>query len=295
MKRSPFGSTGLEVSLLGFGAMHLNDDRVSEAEAGHLLNAVLDLGVNLIDTARGYGLSEERIGRHLAVRRSEFVLSTKVGYGIPGTQDWTPGCIVAGVDAALVRMRCEHIDIVHLHSCPRHVLERGDVTQALEDCHKAGKLRVVAYSGDNEELDFAIDCGRFGSVQTSISVCDQVNFAHRLPALKARGMGVIAKRPIAGAVWNRPQRPDDHAEGAYWDRWQAMDLAQRMDGMSRTEMALRFVAHCPMVSSCIVGTRSLAHFEENASMVERGPLAENQVGLVREAFQGRDRDWRGLI
>ena len=47
----------LPASILGFGAMHLNDDRVSDAEAGRLLNAVLDLGVNLIDTARGYGLS----------------------------------------------------------------------------------------------------------------------------------------------------------------------------------------------------------------------------------------------
>jgi len=62
----------------------LNDGRVGETEAGRLLNAVLDLGVNLIDTARGYGLSEERIGRHLAHRRQDFVLSTKVGYGLPG-------------------------------------------------------------------------------------------------------------------------------------------------------------------------------------------------------------------
>lgn len=295
MKKRPFGTTGLDVTPLGFGAMHLHDERVSEAEAGHLLNAVLDLGVNLIDTARGYGLSEERIGRHLAARRHEFVLSTKVGYGIPGTQDWTYDCIVAGVDAALARMRCGHLDIVHLHSCPRQVLEQGDVIRALEDCQSAGKLRVVAYSGDNEELDFAIDCGRFGAVQTSISVCDQVNFAHRLPALQARGMGVIAKRPIAGAVWSRPKRPDDHAEGAYWDRWQAMGLASHLSGMSATEMALRFVAHCPMVSSCIVGTRSLAHFEENLRMVENGPLAEQQVVHIREAFQRHERDWRGLI
>jgi aryl-alcohol dehydrogenase-like predicted oxidoreductase len=74
--------------------MHLNDARVSESEAGRLLNQVLDAGVNLIDTARGYGLSEERIGRHLAHRRPEFLLSTKVGYGIPGVADWTYDCIL---------------------------------------------------------------------------------------------------------------------------------------------------------------------------------------------------------
>ena len=114
MNTRPFGQTGLNVSALGFGAMHLNDERVSEQDAGRLLNQVLDLGVTLIDTARGYGLSEERIGRHLAHRRQEFVLSTKVGYGIEGVPDWTYACIMAGVEAALWRMRCEVLDIVHL-------------------------------------------------------------------------------------------------------------------------------------------------------------------------------------
>ncbi|HTT38687.1 MAG TPA: aldo/keto reductase [Burkholderiales bacterium] len=289
------GGSGLEVSILGFGAMHLNDDRVGDAEAGRLLNAVLDLGVNLVDTARGYGLSEERIGRHLSWRRRDFVLSTKVGYGIPGFDDWSYDCIVAGVDAALARMRCERIDIVHLHSCPQHVLARGDVIHALESCRDAGKVGVVAYSGDNEEIDFAINCGRFGAVQTSISVCDQVNFAQRLQALKAGGVGVIAKRPLAGAVWIRPQRPDDQAEGAYWDRWQAMGLDSVLSGIDATELALRFVAHCPLVSSSIVGTRSLAHFERNLRIVEKGALADEQVELIRAAFRQHGRDWRGLI
>jgi aryl-alcohol dehydrogenase-like predicted oxidoreductase len=289
------GRSGLEVSILGFGAMHLNDDRVGDAEAGRLLNAVLDLGVNLVDTARGYGLSEERIGRHLSWRRRDFVLSTKVGYGIPGFDDWSYDCIVAGVDAALARMRCERIDIVHLHSCPQHVLARGDVIRALERCRDAGKLGVVAYSGDNEEIDFALNCGRFGVVQTSISVCDQVNFAQRLQALKAGGVGVIAKRPLAGAVWTRPQRPDDQAEGAYWDRWQAMGLDRALPGIDATELALRFVAHCPLVSSSVVGTRSLAHFERNLRIVEQGALADEQVEFVRAAFRQHGRDWRGLI
>ncbi len=295
MKRNPLGSTGLEVGILGFGAMHLNDDRVSDAEAGRLLHAVLDLGVNLIDTARGYGLSEERIGRHLSWRRRDFLLSTKVGYGIPGFEDWTYGCIVAGVDAALERTRCERIDIVHLHSCPRHVLAQGDVIRALEHCRDAGKLGVVAYSGDNEELDFALHCRRFCAVQTSVSICDPINFTHRLQALKANGVGVIAKRPLAGAVWNRPRRPDDHAEGTYWDRWQAMGLAGTLDGIDATELALRFVAHSPLVCSSIVGTRSLAHFEHNLKMVERGPLADEQVDRIHAAFRQHGPDWRGMI
>ena len=236
MQTRSFGQTGLRVTPLGFGAMHLNDGRVSEAEAGRMLNAVLDAGVNLIDTARGYGLSEERIGRHLAHRRQEFVLSTKVGYGIPGLPDWTAACILAGVDAALARLCCDQLDIVHLHSCPLPILERGEVTTALEACAKAGKVRVVAYSGDNAELDFALQSGRFGSVQTSINLCDQGNLRELLPALAASDLGVIAKRPVAGVVWQRAQRPEDHAEGEYWDRWQAMGLGSEPEPLPWNEL-----------------------------------------------------------
>lgn len=187
MEKRALGATGLHVTTLGFGAMHLTDERVSEDYAGHLLNEVLDAGINLIDTARGYGLSEEHIGRHLAHRRGEFVLSTMVGYDIPGFSDWTYDCIVAGVEAALGRMRTEVPDIVDLHSCPLPVLMQGDVVRALEDCQQAGKLHVVAYSGDSAEVRWAIDSGRFGSVQTSVNLCDQANLVQQCPRPPPRG------------------------------------------------------------------------------------------------------------
>lgn len=294
MELRDFGQTGLRVSPLGFGAMHLNDERSSEHEAGHLLNAVLDLGVNLIDTARGYGLSEERIGRHLAHRRQDFVLSTKVGYLVEGLPDWTYDCIVGGVERALRVMRTDWLDIVHLHSCPLHVLEQDEVIRALDDCRRAGKLRVAAYSGDNAELSRAIADERFGAIQTSISLCDQINLAERLPAAAERGLGVIAKRPIAGAVWRHAQRPGDFAEGQYWDRWQAMGF-NTLPAEERTELALRFTAHLPGVSSSIVGTGKLANFRQNLTLVEKGPLPAAQQDLLRQAFVDRQQDWAGLI
>jgi aryl-alcohol dehydrogenase-like predicted oxidoreductase len=293
MQTRAFGSTGLNVTPLGFGAMHLNDQRVSEAEAGRLLNEVLDLGVNLIDTARGYGLSEERIGRHLTHRRQEFVLSTKVGYGMAGIPDWTYACIVAGVDAALVRLRCDYLDIAHLHSCPLPVLQQGDVICALEDCARAGKLRVVAYSGDNAELDWVIRSGRFGAVQTSINICDQQSVPHRLGQLQAKGMAVIAKRPLAGSVWHSSLRPESHCESLYWDRWKTMALDPQ--GLSWNELALRFSAHLPGVASCIVGTRRIDHFRRNLELLAQGPLDAKLQQQIQDAFTRHDNQWTGLI
>jgi len=295
MQTRELGLSGLRVSVLGFGAMHINDERVSEDAAATLLNKVLDLGITLIDTARGYGLSEERIGRHLAHRRSEFVLSTKLGYGVEGLPDWTYDCIVQGVERALRLMRTDVLDIAHLHSCPLETLRRGEVTRALHDCRRAGKIRAAAYSGDNAELAYAIASGDFGVLQTSINICDQVNLAQRLPDALARGLGVIAKRPIAGAIWRRSARPDDHAEGAYWDRWQAMALEQDLPEADWQDLTLRFSAHLPGVASCIVGTGKVEHLERNLAAVAKGPLPTEQTALLRQRFAACQVDWPGLI
>ena len=289
---NPLGNNGLKVSALGFGAMHINDERTSEAEAGALLNHVLDQGINLIDTARGYGLSEERIGRHIAHRRSEFVLSTKVGYGVEGVPDWTYDCIVQGVERALRLMKTDRLDVVHLHSCPLHVLEQGDVTRALNDCRASGKLRVAAYSGDNAEIDHAIASGAFGSLQTSVSLCDQAHLQHRAARADHAGIGVIAKRPLAGAVWRFAQRPSDFAEGHYWDRFQALGLQTQEDW---ADVALRFVAFHTGVSSAIVGTAKAVNLRRNLATIERGALPAALAATLRDAFTHQGADWPGLI
>lgn len=292
MIQRPVGHTGLTVSALGFGAMHIHDERTTEAEAAALLNGVLDAGITLIDTARGYGLSEARIGRHLRTRRAEFVLSTKVGYGVEGVPDWTYECIVHGVERALRLMQTDWLDIVHLHSCPLPVLQQGDVTRALQDCRAAGKLRVAAYSGDNAEADFAVASGAFGSLQTSISLCDQAHLRTRAARADHAGMGVIAKRPLAGAVWRHGQRPDDFAEGQYWDRFQAMGLTHAEDW---ADVALRFVAFHTGAASAIVGTAKPQNLRRNLDALARGPLPAALVCALRDAFQPYAEAWPGLI
>lgn len=283
--------------MLGLGAGQLGDDALDEDQAGRLLNGALDLGITLIDTARGYGTSEERIGRHLGRhlrhRRHEFVLSTKLGYGIPGFTDWTGPCITAGVDAALARLQTDFLDVVHLHSCPLETLERGEVTAALEQAVAAGKVRVAAYSGDNQPLRFAIASRRFGSVQTSVSLFDQrvATDPGGLAAAAAAGIGVIAKRPLANAPWRFSQRPHGDYCEAYWLRMRAMDLAPQ--DLEWPELALRFSAFVPGVSSCIVGSRSLEHVRRNAELVQRGPLPPSLVAQLQAAFAAHDDGWEG--
>jgi aryl-alcohol dehydrogenase-like predicted oxidoreductase len=291
----PFGRTGLAVPRLGFGAAAAGDPALSEEDAAAFLNGALDAGVRLLDTARSYGLSEERIGRHLSARRNDFILSTKVGYGIPGIADWTGAAVAAGVDRALRTLCTDRIDIVHLHSCPLEVLMRPDVVEALVRAREGGKIRVAAYSGDNDALDSAADDSRFGGIQASVNLCDlRALESGTLARAAARGAGVLAKRPLANAPWARAAVPEeDPAAAAYFERWR--ELAYDLGGLPPAEAALRFVVFSPGVSAAIVGTRSLARLRGHLQAVGRGPLPDDLYRSLRARWRERGSGWPGMI
>src|ERR1700674_467902 len=284
-----FGSTEIKVSALGLGAGQIGDARISEAEIRNLLSAAVDLGVTVIDTAPSYGLSEERIGRHLKDRRHELILSTKVGYGVPGEPDWTFACISRGIDIALRKLQTDHIDTVHLHSCGVEVLRDGAVMDALDEARHAGKIRVAAYSGENEALTFALATQRFQSIECSINLCDQKSIADVLPLAAHRQIGVIAKRPVPNAPWRFKERPvGDYAE-EYWHRWKTMNIDP--GALDWQELALRFVAFTPGVSTCIVGTANIDHLRRNVSIVAKGALPADQVAAIRSGFRLHGEAW----
>jgi aryl-alcohol dehydrogenase-like predicted oxidoreductase len=291
--RRRFGATGLLVPPLGLGAGELGDPALDEAEAGRLLNGALDLGATLVDTARSYGLSEERIGRHLGHRRGEFVLVTKVGYGVEGEADWTAGSVRRGIDEALGRLRTEMIDLVLLHSCPAETVADEGILAALDEARQAGKLRAAGYSGEGAPLAWAIESGRFGAVECSVNLCDQRGLGSTVPAAAARGLGVIAKRPLANAPWRHAARPERPDLATSWERWRSMGLEPA--GVSWEELALRFAAHAPGVSCCVVGTTRLEHLRRDVELVGRGPLPKALIEATQAAFRAADRGWEGLV
>jgi len=291
-----FGNSGLKVTALGFGAGHIGSRDYSEKEAEYLLNYILDSGINLIDTARGYDLSEERIGKYLYRRRSEFILSTKIGYGIPGHNDWNYDIIIAGVNEALRILRTDYIDIVHLHSCPLETLKRGEVIEALLKTMEAGKVKVAAYSGENENLEYAISTGKFGSIQTSVNITDQRGIDWSLPKAKEKRMGVIVKRPIANAPWRFFERPVGNYCEEYWLRWKKMSGSSRMDlDIDWHELFIRFAAFAEGVDACIVGTSKPEHLKLNVDFVKKGKLPDEIYKKIRQTFKANDDNWIGLL
>lgn len=282
------GTTGLRVSPVGLGAGSL--DGLDETEAARLLHGAVDLGVTYLDTARSYGTSEARIGRHLGHRRADVVLSTKVGYGIDGVRDWTGEAVRRGIDDALQTLRTDWLDVVHLHSCPRDVLVHTDVVEALDRAVAAGKVRVAAYAGDGDPVWQAVEDRRLTVLTTSASLFDQASMGEPLHAAKQAGMGVVAKRPLANAPWRHTVRPHDVEWVTYWDRMQAMALTPRR---SWVELAIRYVVWTWGIDTAIVGTRRLAHLEQAVVAASRGKLPEDEIDEVRSAFW--QHGWPGHV
>ena len=161
LPKRKLGRTGLEVTMLGYGAMELRGAPrardISEAQAETILNAVLDSGINYIDTSIDYGLSEERIGRYIGHRRDEYYLASKCGclVGAPpaprgdrSPHVFTPENIIAGVEQSLRRMQTDHLDVVQFHSSPsQRTLQDNGAVDALLKLKDAGKVRFIGMSG----------------------------------------------------------------------------------------------------------------------------------------------------
>lgn len=288
-----FGNTGILVSPLGFGAGHIGSPDLSDKEVEKILNEVVDRGINLIDTARGYNLSEERIGKFLSLkRRNEIVISTKVGYGIEGVQDWTYDAVYKGIDEALKKLKTDYIDIVYLHSCERIALVNGEVIDALEKAKSEEKIKAFGYSGENEILDFSVYTGRFRAIQTSINLFDQRVLHTSLPKAKQHSMGVIAKRPIGNAPWRFKEQPAGHYAEEYWHRMKSMGLDFEEKWL---ETALRFTCFWYGVDSAIVGTTNLKHLDENIVAVNKGKLDEDLIHYLIGLFREKDQKWLGQV
>lgn len=296
MERRTFGHNTFKVSALGFGAGNIGAPKADEKALERLLNEAIDRGVILFDTARSYGLSEERIGKYLSHRRNEFILSTKVGYGVEGFQDWTYDCVVVGVKRALQVMKTEMIDIVHLHSCSSDILQNNGVIDALALCRERGLIRSAAYSGENEDLQTALLSPVIDSIQCSVNICDQNGIEQFAKPASAVRRGVIAKRAVANAVWKYTAEPQARDLAEYWRRWKALDLTEAdTEGIPLNELFIRFAAFAPGVQSCLAGISSLQRLNELVNAVEQGPLPASVLKRIRDKFASVGISWRGIV
>ena len=253
------GQTGLSVSPIAFGAFkvgrntgtkyrsgyELPDDK----EAAKLLNGLLDLGIQTIDTAPSYGSSEKMIGRMIAHRRHEFVLSTKVGETFESgrsTYDFSDDAVRRSIHASLRRLRTDVLDIAMIHSDGHdlRVLKETDVVATLCSLRESGTVRAIGLSGKTVE-----------GARAALSWADLIMVEYHLrdrshEAVMAQanntGVGVLVKKGLAS-------------------------------GHLSPHEAIPFIFRNRSVASLVVGTLSLAHLRENMCLAE-ATLSENRSG-----------------
>ncbi len=269
----------MEVTVLGFGAMELrgpgaairNGRPMAPGQADRVLNAVLDGGVNFIDTSIDYGVSEESIGRAISHRRSEFYLASKCGCNVDPAGPrhvYTRKNIVDGVALSLKRMKTDYLDLVQFHGIPP-AEQRDEAIQTLQDLKRQGTVRSIGVSATLPDVTGLIKQGVFDAFQMPYSALEQEHAAVITEAARA-GAGAVMRGGIA-----RGEPGHGLADPDRWKTWDRAKLGELLDGMSQFEFLLRFTISHPDLSTTIVGSLDPDHVKLNVAAAGKGPLPED--------------------
>jgi aryl-alcohol dehydrogenase-like predicted oxidoreductase len=298
MQYRTLGRTGVQVSTLALGAMNFGTiGRTTQDEATAIVDAALEAGINLIDTADMYGdgESEDMVGKAIAGRRDDIVLATKANMPM-GTERNHRGSsrrwLVTALDDSLRRLGTDHVDLYQIH---RWDPATGDdeTLSALTDLQRAGKIR---YFGSSTFPAYRIvqaqwaarehRLSRYVTEQPSYSVLQRGIEAHVLPVTEEYDMGVLAWSPLAsgwlsGAVRAGrdvtshrsailPQRFDltDPANRARLDAVEQLVKVADEAGLTLIQLALGFVTAHPGVTAAIIGPRTLDHLHSQLAAAD---------------------------
>ena len=275
------GRTGLKVTRLGFGAMEVRGSRiwggrpVTGEQARTILNAVLDQGINFIDTANDYGRSEEFIGEYIAHRRGEYILATKCGCTVvrrdEHTDDtphvWTRENLFRGLHESLKRMKTDYVDIMQLHNPPVEETEKGGLVEVLKEMREQGKVRWISISTTLPHLPTYLKWSVFDTFQIPYSALERDHEDWITRSAQA-GTGIIIRGGVA-----RGEPGVGLGSSERWERFEQAKLDELCaPGEKRTSFLLRFTLTHPHADTIIVGTLYPEHLQENLEAVLRGPL-----------------------
>ncbi len=298
MEQRRLGRTDIVASVLGFGGSEIGYQSVSARTVARLLGSALDAGLTVIDTAECYDDSESLIGKAIGTRRRELQLFTKCGHaGGWSSADWRRAPLLASIERSLRRLATDYVDLIQLHSCSLGELRKGEAIEALERARERGWARYIGYSGDGEAARYAVECGRFDTLQTSVSIADQEAVERTLPLAIDRQMGVIAKRPLANVAWRYERKPSEPYYQAYWSRLRKLDypFLKSAPGTA-VGTALRFTLTVPGVHTAIVGTTKPERWQENAALLGAGALPAGEFERIRARWREvAAPSWHGQV
>lgn len=292
------GSTGRRVSLVGLGALEVGRAwgygeatfraPPTDSEAALFLNGALDLGVTLIDTARAYLLSEERIGVALADRRSEYFLATKCGEHSRGDDtyyDFSYDAVHASIRQSLETLATSRIDLMQIHFGPEpwQVTVKGDTLRAVLAAQERGEVQFLGASVYTDMIMPFVRSKMFQVLQVELSLLNR-QAEEAVAAAADAGVGILVRLPFRmGAL-----TPRGRALYATDEMWQKrLDPLLEVvggDWSALPGLALDYLRTVPGVSSILVGTKNLDHLREATARMSE-PLSDKMARRVQEASE----------
>ena len=296
MEYRPFGRTGLQVSAIGFGCWEIGGGygRIEETEFARAVGRALDLGINCFDTAEGYGLgvSERALGKALGPRRKDAVIVTKFGIGYrdrPNWRDASRARCMASIEKSLEHLGTDCVDVYLIH-WPDHATPFEETMRALEDVVRQGKARFVGVSNfKREEIEGCMRARRVDVAQYGWNMFDRRMQREIFPYCREHGIGVMAYGSLAyglltGTFTERMDFGSDDWR-ARTDKMGSIKLFEALFGPDRfprnlevvdelkrlaaghgrslPQLALRWTISNPVVSTALVGCRTVAEVEDN--------------------------------
>ena len=325
MNYRPLGSTGLNVSEIGFGCGNVGGLMI-RGEHSDQVKAVaraMELGINYFDTASSYGdgQSETNLGRVLRELSADVYVGTKfrVTTHEPGR---IKGNIITSVEESLTRLQREQVDLIQMHNHVEPIAEGssvapeealGEVVDALRKLRAHGKVRFWGMTavGETEALHRVIDSGTLNTVQSVYNLVnpsagvavpsgfDMPNYGNLIERASVNGMGVLVIRVLAAGALTGEATRHPVAVPAVAPIGSGRDYGQdqaRADGFrflqqegyadNLVEASLRFALGNAGVSSVLVGYSSLEHLEQAVAFAERGPLPPEAMARLPEVWAG---------
>jgi L-galactose dehydrogenase len=284
------GRTGLDVSVLGFGASSLGGvfRDIDPVDARRTVHLAIERGVNFIDVSPYYGLTkaETVLGQALkTVERDKYLLATKIGRYGPHVSDFDFSAkgTFASIDQSLKRLGVDHVDLLQAHDIEFGTLEQiiNETVPALQQIKQSGKARFVGITG--LPLAALKHVAERVEVDTVLSYChytlNDTSFMDLVPLLKRRRLGIINAAPLAMGLLSSSPLPNWHpAPPALRDKAAQAAALCKARGSSIEKLAVQFAVQAPDIASTIVGTAESTLMELNIRWIDE-PI---DITLLRE-------------
>ena len=315
MQHRTLGTSSLKVSIVGLGANNFGG-RMDLAATRAVVHKALDLGVSLIDTADAYGgnsASENCLGEVLGARRKDVVLATKFGLDIADAHKVAGASrayIMQAVEASLKRLRTDWIDLYQQHY-PDSATPTEETLRALDDLVRQGKVRAIGCSNFNAaQIKAADEAAQQHGLTPFICSQEQYSLLHRaierefIPALEARGMGLLPYFPLASGLLTgkykrdaplpkgsrlsySPRHQDRFLNDANWRKVEALDAFAQQRGRALLQLAFAWLLAKPLIGSVIAGASTPAQVEDNVKAVGWTLTADDLAEIDRITLDKR--------